>query len=35
MNSPAVLDNKDIFIRALTLTPEIFQEWLSRAKFIR
>ena len=35
MNSPAVLDNKDIFIRALTLTPEISQEWLSRAKFIR
>lgn len=31
-NSPAILDKCDIFIRALTLTPEIFMEWLERAR---
>jgi hypothetical protein len=34
-NSPAFLDENDIFIRALTLTPEIFHEWLERAKLTR
>jgi hypothetical protein len=34
-NSTAFLDEHDIFIRALTLTPEIFEEWLRRAKLLK
>jgi hypothetical protein len=30
--SPAFLDENDIFFRALMLTPEIFLDWLERAK---
>lgn len=30
--SPAFLDQNDIFIRALTLTPDIFLQWLCGAK---
>ncbi len=33
-NNPTYLDNNDLFIRALTLTPQIFQEWLGRANLI-
>lgn len=33
--SSTFLDEYDIFVRGSTLTPEIFGEWLDRAKLIR